>query len=100
MFNFIKNLFSKPEKTEKTLSEKEIATARKEPYIRVVDTQFDLKNPTNGYFELDWNSFFIDELKKAGYNGINEEEIVDKWFKTICQNVVSESNPNQEVRIV
>jgi hypothetical protein len=101
MFNLIKNLFKKPEPVaENKLTEKEMATARKEPYIRVVDTQFDPKNPANGYFELDWNSIFIDELKKAGYNGANEEEIVDKWFKAICQNVVSESNSNQEVRIV
>ena len=101
MFNLIKNLFKKPESViESTLTEKEMATAKKEPYIRVVDTQFDPKNPANGFFELDWNSFFIDELKKAGYNGVTEEEIVDKWFKAICQNVVSESNSNQEVRIV
>ena len=101
MFNLIKNLFKKSEPaTENKLTEKEMATARKEPFIRVVDTQFDPKNPANGYFELDWNSFFIDELKKAGYNGASEEEIVDKWFRAICQNVVSESNSNQEVRIV
>lgn len=101
MFNLIKNLFKKPEPVaENKLTEKEMATAKKESYIRVVDTQFDPKNPANGFFELDWNSIFIDELRKAGYNGDTEEEIVDKWFKAICQNVVSESNSNQEVRIV
>ena len=104
MFDLIKNLFKKPEpvveKEIPALSEKEMATARKEPFIAVIDTQFDPKNPANGYFELDWNIFFVDELRKAGYTGATEEEIVDKWFKAICQNVVSESNPNQEVRIV
>jgi hypothetical protein len=101
MFDLIKNLFKKSEPVvENKITEKEMATAKKEPYVRVVDTQFDPKNPANGYFELDWNSVFIDELRKAGYNGDTEEEIVDKWFKAICQNVVSESNPNQEVRIV
>jgi len=101
MFNLIKNLFKKPKPvTESKISEKDMATARNESYIRVIDTQFDPKNPANGFFELDWNGVFIDELKKAGYTGDNEEEIVDKWFKAICQNVVSESNSNQEVRIV
>jgi hypothetical protein len=101
MFNLIKNLFKKSEPTvESALTEKDIATAKKEPYIRVIDTQFDPKNPANGFFELDWNSYFIDELKKAGYTGITDEELVDKWFKAICQNVVDEDNANREVRIV
>ena len=101
MFNLIKNLFKKSDPVvESTLTEKEMATAKKEPYIRVIDTQFDPKNPANGFFELDWNSYFIDELKKAGYTGITDEELVDKWFKAICQNVVAEDNANKEVRIV
>ena len=112
MFNKIKNLFKKPEpvveentkKSSKSrkpkLSEKDLATARKEPYITVVDTHFDKTNPANGYFELDWNTYFIEELVKSGYTGNSEEEIVDKWFKAICQNVVTEANLNQEVRIV
>lgn len=101
MFNLIKNLFKKSEPVvESSLTEKEMATAKKEPFIQVIDTQFDPKNPANGFFELDWNSYFIDELKKAGYTGITDEELVDKWFKAICQNVVAEDNANKEVRIV
>ena len=82
------------------LSEKDQATARKEPYIKVLDTQIDPNNPANGYFELDWNSYFIDELKKAGYNANTEEEIIDKWFKALCQNVIAEDEQNREIRIV
>ena len=82
------------------ISEKDQATARKESYIKVLDTQIDSKNPSNGYFELDWNSYFVDELKKAGYTGATEEEIVDKWFKALCQNIVAEDDQNREVRIV
>jgi hypothetical protein len=101
MFDFIKNLFSKPkeEKEESVLSEKEMATARGEPYVSVIDTHFDPNNPSNGYFELDWNTQFIQQLVAAGYTGTTEEEIVDKWFSTICQNVVNESNMNREVRV-
>lgn len=100
MFDTIKNLFSSKKKTESTLTAKEIATAKKEPYIVVVETKVDPDNPANGYFELDWNSYFVDDLRKAGYNGITEEEIVDKWFKALCQNILIEDNNNREVRIV
>lgn len=103
MFDFFKKLFKKEEEQPKveqpTLSEKEMATARKEAYVSVIDTHFDPNDPARGYFELDWNSFFIEELVKAGYTGNNEEEIVDKWFNAICQNVVNEANMNREVRV-
>lgn len=82
------------------ISEKELATARGESYIKVLDTQIDSTNPANGYFELDWNSYFIDELRKAGYNANTEEEIIDKWFKALCQNVIAEDDQNREIRIV
>jgi len=82
------------------ISEKDMATARKEPYIRVLDTKVDRANPADGYFELDWNSFFIDDLRKAGYTGVTEEEIVDKWFRALCQTVVNEGEANREIRII
>jgi len=111
---WITNLFKKPEEVvpvvepevkarisrKAKLSEKELATANKEPYIKVLDTQIDPKNPANGYFELDWNSYFIDELRKSGYNANTEEEIIDKWFKALCQNVIAEDDNNREIRIV
>lgn len=90
---------TKPKTVRKKISDKDKATARGESYIRVIETHIDPNNPSNGYFELDWNSFFIDELKKAGYTGNTEEEIIDKWFRNLCQSIISESNPNQEVRL-
>ena len=110
MFEKILNMFrptdiekteeSKPKIEAKELTEKEIASLKKEPYIRVIDTQFDRNNPSNGFFELDWNEYFIADLKRAGYTGANDEEIVDKWFRQLCQNIIAESNSTQEVRIV
>jgi len=112
--NWFKKLFKKPEEEipvaepevkprvsrKPKLSEKELATAKKEPYIKVLDTQIDPNNPANGYFELDWNTYFIDELRKAGYNANTEEEIIDKWFKALCQNVIAEDDNNRKIRIV
>jgi len=47
-------------------------------------------NPRNGFFELDWNEYFIKELRINGYNGATEEEIVDAWFKELCGNVAKD----------
>ena len=96
-----KKLFGKEEKAEAkpTLTAKEMATARKEPYVTVLETKVDPDNPASGYFELDWNSYFIDDLRKAGYTGITEEEIIDKWFKALCQNILDEDQRNKVVRL-
>lgn len=95
------DLFKRKEKViAEPLSEKEEATLKKMPYIKVLDTQVDRSNPSNGFFELDWNEYFIDDLRKAGYTGSTDEEIVDKWFKALCQTVASDSNLEQEIRIV
>jgi len=32
---------------------------------------------------MDWNTAFIDMLKKAGYTGRNDEEIFQKYLLTI-----------------
>lgn len=96
-----KKLFGSEEKKEdkNILTPKEIANAKKEPYVTVLETKVDPNNPANGYFELDWNSYFIDDLRKAGYTGVTEEEIVDKWFKALCQNVLDEDQRNKVVRL-
>ena len=92
---------SKPKSSRKPkLSEKDQATARKEPYIKVLETKVDRSNPSDGYFELDWNSYFIDDLRKAGYTGSTDEEIVDKWFKALCQTVATDTDTDREIRIV
>lgn len=90
MFDKIKKLFSRGSKTESELSEKDRATANNEPYVRVVTVNFDPSNPGNGYFELEWNQLFIQELLEAGYSGRTEEEIVDSWFTNLCRNIADE----------
>lgn len=69
---------------------KERATADQKPYIAVLDTHVNPENPRNGFFELDWNEYFIVQLKQAGYTGENEEAIVDAWFKELCADVAGE----------
>ena len=70
--------------------EKEAATAKGEPWVAVLDTQVNPDNIRNGFFELDWNNEFIEQLLDAGYSGETNEQIVDQWFRTIVSQMLSE----------
>jgi len=74
--------------------EKEEATAKGEAWVAVLDTQINPENIKNGFFELDWNNQFIEELLDAGYKGETNEEIVDGWFKTIAMQILGEQGVN------
>lgn len=79
-------------------SAKEIATAKKEPYIAVLDTHVNKDNIRNGFFELDWNEYFVLQLREAGYKGTSEEEMVDQWFQDLCRNIGAEEGVDMERR--
>jgi len=97
MMDKLKNMFKKKEKETKELShrdlmmkDKEAATKAKKPWVGVLDTQVNKENIKNGFFELDWNNEFIEQLIDAGYKGESNEEIVDMWFKDLARNVLAE----------
>ena len=72
------------------LNPKDRATRKKEPWVGVLNTHVNKENVRNGFFELDWNEYFVLQLKQDGYgaDGDNDEEIVDRWFRELCANVV------------
>jgi hypothetical protein len=72
------------------LSPKDRATRKKEPWVGVLQTHVNQDNIRNGFFELDWNEPFVIKLKQEGYgfDGDKDEEIVDRWFRELCANVV------------
>lgn len=74
------------------MTPKERATANKEPWVAVLDTKVNPDNVRNGFFELDWNEYFIVQLREAGYgfDGDPEEEIVDRWFRDLARNILAE----------
>jgi hypothetical protein len=67
-------------------------TKKKEAWVNVLDMKINKDNIRNGFFELDWNEYFIEELMKNGYGFENdpEEEIVDRWFKEIVYNMLQD----------
>ena len=71
---------------------KEYHTRKKEPWVNVIDVKVNEENVRNGFFELDWNKYFIAQLVESGYGVDNdpEEEIVDRWFRDIVHNMLGE----------
>lgn len=71
---------------DEVLREKTLANINEEPWVKVVSVQFEDPNkPTTGFFELDWNKKFVEQLSDAGYSGRTDEDIVDMWFNDICR---------------
>jgi hypothetical protein len=87
---------SEVEKTSEDLrrealeAEKQAATKAGEPWVAVLDTQINPENIRNGFFELDWNNEFIEQLLDVGYKGESNEQIVDAWFRTIVSQMLEE----------
>ena len=77
-------------KEQANLSPKELATQNKEPWVTVLNTHVNKENIRNGFFELDWNEYFVLQLRSAGYRGESDEEIVNQWFTELCRNVAAE----------
>lgn len=74
------------------LTPKERANKRKEPWVDVLETHVNREDPSNGFFELDWNEYFVVQLRQAGYGleGDPDELVVDMWFKQLCRNMLSD----------
>lgn len=73
-------------------------TRKKEPWVNVIDVKVNEENVRNGFFELDWNKYFIAQLVQAGYGVENdpEEEIVDRWFRDIVYNMLEEEGQSTD----
>jgi hypothetical protein len=84
----------KEQKVKKT--PKELATEAGEPWVEVIGMELDKDNPGAGSFELDWNDKFVANLIRAGYQGKTDQDLVDNWFRSVCQNIVME-NYEQEM---
>lgn len=115
MIKLFKNLFKKKEAIPKKKSDnvhyltpKEIATSKGEPWVDIISLDLNPSNPEQGSFNLDWNDKFIANLVRAGYRirpDDTDADIVDRWFTTVCKNVVLETyeqeqamNPNRPIK--
>ena len=78
----------KVKKTTKKTEQKQ--TKSEEPMVKVLQVNVNPENPKNGFFELDWNDEFVNMLKQNGYQGNSQEEIVDRWFQSLCRTIGNE----------
>ena len=72
------------------MEEKKAATKKKQAWVAVLNTHVNEKDIKNGFFELDWNNEFIEQLLDAGYAGESNQQIVDGWFKDVARNILKE----------
>jgi hypothetical protein len=81
------------------LTPKERANKKGEPWVTVLNTHVNKENVRNGFFELDWNDQFVLQLKQQGYgfDGDKDEEIVDRWFRELCSNVIADEGIDSNV---
>jgi len=107
MFDWLKKKSEiKTEKTSSTQPKvkkktaKDLATEAGEAYISVVNVELDPDDVGNGAFELDWNDIFVAKLVKAGFmlkKDDTDSDIVDRWFQSICRNIIQENYEQWEV---
>ena len=85
-------------KIDKQEYEKTYAIAKNEPWVGIIDNGFDNKEGVNGlYFELDWNDQWVEYLRKNGYHGVNDEQIVEQWFSDVCRSQAAEAPTDEPV---
>ena len=85
------NKTMKVKKTTKSKAEKKTTKGKSEkPWVKVLNMNVNPDNPRNGFFELDWNKEFVNNLQQHGYKGDTEEQIVDRWFQTLCKTIGNE----------
>ena len=72
--------------------EKSLCTLNNEPWVGVLNSEFEATLDGSGGFslEMDWNHEFIVYLKANGYSGDTESDIVDKWISDIWRESAKE----------
>jgi hypothetical protein len=107
MFDFFKKKVEPPQKKKpladaaqkQTKSAKQIADEKGESYINILSMELDPGNLNYGSFELDWNEKFIADLVRHGYMmspNDTDADIVDRWFTTVCRNIVLETYEQEQ----
>jgi len=89
------NKTMKVKKTTKPIAKKKKTTVStksksEKGWVKVLNMNVNPDNPRNGFFELDWNKEFVNMLQQNGYQGDTEEQIVDRWFQTLCRTIGNE----------
>ena len=77
----------KYDKIEQIAYDKISANVKGEPWVgyreyKLVQTE---EGGTGVEFDLDWNDAFVDQLREEGYEGVEDELVVRKWYAEIAR---------------
>lgn len=92
----------KEKEADSLLTPKELATKRKEPWVDVLHLHVNQDNIRRGFYEIDWNEYWVLKLKQEGYgaDGDPDEEIITRWFRDISASVAAEEGIDMTERDV
>lgn len=63
-----------------------------EPYMAMPKISWDPKDPSQTYFELDYNEAFVAWLRANSYNG-TDEDCINRWLNDVCNSILTEMGP-------
>lgn len=72
-----------------TQHERNRADILEEPWVAMPTIKWDPLNNGRTYFQLDYNDFFVEFLRKNGYLG-SEDDILHQWLNDICISISEE----------
>lgn len=80
----------KHNKITSQIYERKMADLKQEPWVSMPDIKWDPQDPARSYFELDYNEHFITFLRSHNYNGLSDDQVVERWLTDVCRSVAQE----------
>ena len=74
--------------------ERKLADINQEPWVAMPKVSWNPADPGKTFFDIDYNEFFVQDLRNHGYQG-TETEIIDTWMNDICSAVADEMSQQQ-----
>jgi hypothetical protein len=79
------------EKIEKPLYDRKRADILGEPWVSMPTINWDPIKNDKTFFQLDYNEYFLNDLRNNGYTG-EEDDIINKWLNDVCISIFEEIN--------
>lgn len=78
------------EKITQPVYDRKRADILKEPWVGMPRIHWDPTGSGRTWFELDYNEYFLEFLKANGYEGDNDDDMVNLWLNDICISISEE----------
>ena len=78
-------------KIDQPTHDKKKADLLGEPWVSMPRIHWNPLGKSRAYFEMDYNSHFIKQLRDNGYEG-EESDIINQWMNDVCIGILEEIN--------